>query len=167
MNDRIGLADLVLATQWIDGDGNPAESHPDSDARLSFSRFLYLWRCGHLAVFGYRRGSTEMEELPTAWADLPAAWDVISATVSWNGISFAYLTVGSIIPSVAKRKKASEKEIKDEFAAWAASLDEYPSKPEADPWAKSKGYSTTVVRRLHKDSNPRGRGRSKQNKRQN
>ena len=36
-----------------------------------------------------------MEELPTAWADLPASWDVISATVQWNGIEYRYLTVSA------------------------------------------------------------------------
>jgi hypothetical protein len=66
------------------------------------------------------------------------------------------------IPAVGQRKNVSEKEINDEFAAWAKSRDEYPDKEEADEWAKKKGYSTTIVRPLHAASNPRGRGRRKQ-----
>lgn len=93
-----------------------------------------------------------------AWFEVCAA-DVLAIWPSPPGVRSRRKHTPPDFDGAGLLRRPPGSEIRTEFEKWSVALPEWPSKIAADKWAKSRGYSTAVVRKLHSASTPRAQGR--------
>lgn len=94
----------------------------------------------------------------------PKMTDVFRAdnSIYWNVRVVQLVGVTTATPS--KPKASSPAKIKAEFEAWVKDQEQFPTKTQAEIWAKANGYSTGIVRTLQSNGTKIGRGRPRKPK---
>jgi hypothetical protein len=118
---------------------------------------------GEAYLIGYREGESQHTRPDREWcsiATLHPLDDCAETTALKLRDVRIFLDASTSSPPEAKPRPRS-KRADPQYRKWTSDLGRYPTKLEAEQWARDAGYQMSVGRALHREGRARGVGRPK------